>query len=209
MTQAEILTSVEEWRPVEIDGRATRYQVSNQGRVRALHTKKVRREDGSVKHVLTSYVLKPFTKASGYLYLSLCIDGKLRHIYVHTLVAAAFLGPRPQGLQVDHINGESQDNRARNLRYVTPRENLANRRRKPKPRIAKPGHGSELHFALHIRADGLDGFSYRCSSWADFEARTGVKRGYVQIALSASPARRIHLRCGFTVWQEEELESEE
>ena len=202
MTQA-FDSTIEEWRPVEIDGRATRYQVSNQGRVRALHTKKVFRENGSFKYALTSYVLKPIPKASGYLYLNLYIDGKLRHIYVHTLVAAAFLGLRPQGLQVDHINGDRHDNRARNLRYVTPRENQVNRHRNVKPSNVKGKRGMQMQYALHICADGLDGFSYRCSSWADFEARTGVKRGYVQVALSTSPARRVHLSCGFTVWQEE------
>ena len=46
----------------------------------------------------------------------------------HALVALAFLGPRPEGLQVSHDNGDSTDNRACNLRYVTQTENEAMKR---------------------------------------------------------------------------------
>lgn len=39
------------------------------------------------------------------------------------MVVAAFIGPRPEGLQVCHNNGVHYDNRAINLRYGTPKEN--------------------------------------------------------------------------------------
>lgn len=38
---------------------------------------------------------------------------------VHQLVAAAFIGPRPEVFDIDHINSDPRDNRAANLRYVT------------------------------------------------------------------------------------------
>ena len=41
----------------------------------------------------------------------------------HRLVAAAFLGPCPEGLLVLHNNGDPGDNRPENLRYGTPLEN--------------------------------------------------------------------------------------
>src|SRR5690606_32157657 len=40
------------------------------------------------------------------------------------LVAAAFLGPRPEGSEVCHINGDPADNRVENLRYGSRSENV-------------------------------------------------------------------------------------
>jgi hypothetical protein len=38
---------------------------------------------------------------------------------VHSLVAEAFLGERPEGYDTDHINERRLDNRSLNLRYIT------------------------------------------------------------------------------------------
>lgn len=42
---------------------------------------------------------------------------------VHTLVAYAFLGERPNGLDINHIDGNKKNNNASNLEYVTRSEN--------------------------------------------------------------------------------------
>ena len=42
---------------------------------------------------------------------------------VHQLVAYAFIGIRPNGMDIDHINGNNTDNRVENLEYVTKSEN--------------------------------------------------------------------------------------
>ena len=44
---------------------------------------------------------------------------------MHTLIALAFLGPRPNGLWVCHNDGVPTNNRAENLRYDTPTSNTA------------------------------------------------------------------------------------
>jgi hypothetical protein len=48
------------------------------------------------------------------------VDGRSR--YVHELVALAFLGLRPPGCVIDHVDGLRTNNRAENLEYVTPGE---------------------------------------------------------------------------------------
>lgn len=54
-------------------------------------------------------------------------DGARTRKRVHVLVALAFHGPRPIGMQVRHLNGNHTDNRAVNLCYGTPSENQYDR----------------------------------------------------------------------------------
>jgi hypothetical protein len=99
----------EEWRPVV--GFEGTHEVSSLGRVRSL---------------LSNKVLKPIKHTGGYRCVSPC--GK-RHRTIHSLVAAAFIGPRPHGLDINHIDGDKTNNAAVNLEYVTRKENMQHARR--------------------------------------------------------------------------------
>lgn len=56
-------------------------------------------------------------------------DGARRkNATVHSLVAAAFLGPRPAGEDVRHLDGDPENNRASNLAYGTRTQNMADAR---------------------------------------------------------------------------------
>jgi hypothetical protein len=46
---------------------------------------------------------------------------------VHTLVALAFIGPRPPGKQVRHLDGDCTNNYWKNLKYGTPQKNMDDR----------------------------------------------------------------------------------
>ncbi len=60
----------------------------------------------------------------GYAHVSLSIKQRITHCYVHHLVARAFLPPRPKGTQLNHKDGVKQNNRLKNLEYLTPKENV-------------------------------------------------------------------------------------
>ena len=49
------------------------------------------------------------------------------NILVHIAVLSAWVCPRPEGYQCDHINGNPQDNRLENLEWVTRAENMRRR----------------------------------------------------------------------------------
>lgn len=50
-------------------------------------------------------------------------DGSRSSPFVHGLVAEAFIGPKPNGQQVNHRDGVKTHNAVTNLEYVSPREN--------------------------------------------------------------------------------------
>ena len=60
--------------------------------------------------------------ASGYRYIK--YQGKL--LREHRLAYEFVLGPIPEGMEIDHINGDRADNRISNLRLATHQQNLAN-----------------------------------------------------------------------------------
>jgi hypothetical protein len=65
--------------------------------------------------------LKPGTSPGGYLHVSL---GQGNTRTVHSLVAITYLGARPSGYDVRHLNGNKLDNSLDNLSYGTRLENI-------------------------------------------------------------------------------------
>lgn len=53
--------------------------------------------------------------------------GKTIRLPIHRLVAECWLGPKPEGLELDHIDRNPCNNDYRNLRYVTHSEQMKNR----------------------------------------------------------------------------------
>lgn len=82
---------------------------------------------------------KTIGKLNAYNYLEVTVAKQ--KIRVHTLVCAAFLGPRPDGFtSVDHINQDPLDNRLVNLRYATSQQQANNRKTvKPVQQIRSDG----------------------------------------------------------------------
>ena len=109
----------ETWRAVA--GYEGSYEVSDEGRVRSWvrvvasrfgRTRKPRGKE-----------LKPYFDRDGYSVARLSVNGNWRLLKVHHLVAEAFIGLRPVGLQINHKNGMRDDNHPRNLEWVTASQN--------------------------------------------------------------------------------------
>lgn len=101
----------EEWR--DVVGYDGYFQVSNMGRVRG-----VKRKYGKER------VLSPATNKYRYKVVCLCVNYVQKTALVHQLVMDAFVGKTPEGLEINHKNGDKGDNRLENLEFCTPRENM-------------------------------------------------------------------------------------
>lgn len=93
------------------------YEVSNEGQVRR---KKPCPRTGSS---WAGRMLKPSLNWCGYYRVMLSARTVKKERKIHALVARAFIGPRPAGLQVNHKDGNRLNNHASNLEYTTPGEN--------------------------------------------------------------------------------------
>lgn len=80
--------------------------------------------DGYIRNTKTLHVLKTDKKINNAGYMNVTL-GKF-YKDVHVLIALTFIGPKPSPThQVNHINANKLDNRASNLEWVTPKENIA------------------------------------------------------------------------------------
>lgn len=103
--------SVAEWRPVV--GYEDFYEVSSEGQLRSLRRNRI---------------MKGSPNEQGYLLVSLSRDGGFKTHAIHRVVAEAFLGSRPEGLETRHLDGNNTHNAVSNLAYGTKSENQRDRR---------------------------------------------------------------------------------
>ena len=92
------------WAPI----RDWQYEVSNLGNIR--NTKR-------------GNALVPYGNGSGYPKVSLYHQGKRLRMYVHRLVAEAFIPRKHGATEVNHIGGDPSNATSSNLEWVTSAEN--------------------------------------------------------------------------------------
>lgn len=109
----------EKWK--DIEGYEGLYQVSNLGNIKSLE-RKVLCKNGEFKTIHEKN-RKPFKDKDEYLGLTLSKNGKLQTIKVHREVAKAFIPNNNNKEQVNHIDGNKNNNIISNLEWCTNQEN--------------------------------------------------------------------------------------
>lgn len=130
----------EVWRPVP--GYEGYYEVSSLGKIRSLDrivTLSPNRWGGTSKKRIVGTEIKSFRKNSGYWGVMLRRDGAFRNRLVHAIVCEAFHGPRPDGMDAAHEDGDRDNCAASNVSWKTPAQNAADRTR----------HGTQVWGANH------------------------------------------------------------
>lgn len=109
-TPEELQTEI--WKP--IPGYEGFYEASSIGRIRGVQWS---------PRLAAGIPIKPRINKQ-YLVVCLSKEKVRKWIYVHQLIALAFLGPRPEGRQVNHKDGAKLNNRLSNLEYLTHKQNM-------------------------------------------------------------------------------------
>lgn len=89
------------------------YMVSDHGEIKSLNYNGTKKEK----------ILTPFPNKKGYLCISLYKDCKIKPSLVHRIVAEAFIPNFDNKPQVNHIDGNKQNNAVNNLEWCNNSEN--------------------------------------------------------------------------------------
>lgn len=103
---------------IEVDGWPG-YEVSDDGRVRSWKLCRRSPDEPLPRDI------RPWVLPNGYAVVTLKERGRRKNVYIHQAVARAFIGPRPEGMEVAHGDGNQQNNTVANLRYASPKDNSA------------------------------------------------------------------------------------
>lgn len=117
------MTTTEIWK--DIPGYEGRYQVSDAGRVKALprRLRFVSKAGAEAWRTTEERVCAVNVTRNGYALVHFQVDRERSVKTVHELVLAAFVGPRPEGMDINHKDGVKTNNALSNLEYVTRSEN--------------------------------------------------------------------------------------
>ena len=79
----------------------------------------------SKKHI--KIILDYHHSKNGYYVAFVNLKGKVHRVPMHRIVAECWLGDRPEGYEIDHIDRNTHNNKYTNLRYVTHSVQMKNR----------------------------------------------------------------------------------
>lgn len=119
---------IERWLPVP--GWEGLYEVSDQAHVRSLPRQ-------TATGLRGGKTLAAVVSNTGAHVVMLCDGGRKRYAQVYELVAEAFIGPRPPGQEIRHLDDNRLDSRLANIAYGTRSENLIDASRNGKHPRAK------------------------------------------------------------------------
>ena len=109
-------TETETWK--DIEGYEGKYQVSNFGRIKSLERKEYMARNNCYR-VRKEKVLKPDIDKQGYEKVRLYKNGKGKNIFVHRLVAIAFIKNPNKHPIINHIDEVPLNNHVSNLEWCT------------------------------------------------------------------------------------------
>ena len=172
---------MEIWKSIPGTGEA--YEVSDLGKVRSKDRVVFRKDGTSCK--ACGRVLKPVPNSVGYMSVQIFKDGHKQAVFVHRLVAEAFVqNPRCKNC-VNHKDFDPKNNAASNLEWVSHAENmrysldrgrfdrtdlwLLNQKRALEKKMGRPIVGTSLESGQELRYSVLndckkDGFQPSCVS---------------------------------------------
>jgi len=113
------MSSNEIWKTIPF---SPKYEASNIGRIRRQYNKKIRVQ--TIHHGFYYKINLPVSNKTN-------IE-KLTNIYTHRAIIESFIGERPNGCEIDHIDRDKLNNNLDNLRYCNKNVNQANRKNKSK-----------------------------------------------------------------------------
>ena len=98
------------------------YYITNTGQVFSTRISPRYNKKGEMRQV------RPKLTKGGYLYIGgysgKGADKKRNWLRIHRVVYQEFVGPIPQGMEIDHINNIKTDNKIENLQMLTKKDNI-------------------------------------------------------------------------------------
>ncbi len=90
------------------------------------------------------HLIKQWVDKRGYVHVTLRPDGEKKRFSVHALMMLAFVGERPEGFTVSHLDGNPTNNNIGNLEYASHVDNVNERWRHGTMIYGKSSHLSKI-----------------------------------------------------------------
>ncbi len=152
------------------------YEVSNRGRVGSFK----KREGASWIITNTLQLILSHTLISGYRAVHPCHEGTPSTRRIGGLVLEAFVGPRPKGMEVCHMDCNKQNDYLDNLRWDTHTANLADGYGSTTTRLTKQGAKQVRSLAAKGSSDEQLAKQFSVSKKTIARCRTGRSYAYAE-----------------------------